>query len=106
MEEIAINIIKEELVKRDITVLRIILFGSRARGDYKNDSDWDILVVVDKEPTFNEIKKIIGAIQWRLAEYKIPNDLIIRSEKHFLRAKKCVGNISHYAENEGIALHE
>jgi len=27
---------------------RVILFGSRARGDSGTDSDWDILVIVDK----------------------------------------------------------
>ena len=26
----------------------IILFGSRARGDNRNDSDWDILVLTDE----------------------------------------------------------
>ena len=25
----------------------VILFGSRARGDAKNDSDWDVLILVD-----------------------------------------------------------
>jgi len=25
------------------------LYGSRARGDYRADSDWDLIVVVDKE---------------------------------------------------------
>ena len=25
------------------------LYGSRARGDYRPDSDWDLLVLVDKE---------------------------------------------------------
>ncbi len=25
------------------------MFGSRARGDYKEDSDWDVLVLMDKE---------------------------------------------------------
>ena len=28
---------------------QLILFGSRARGDAKPDSDWDFLVLVDKE---------------------------------------------------------
>ena len=28
---------------------RLLLYGSRARGDYRPDSDWDLLVVVDKE---------------------------------------------------------
>ena len=27
---------------------RVILYGSRARGDSNPDSDWDILVIVDK----------------------------------------------------------
>lgn len=33
MKEIAVNIIKEELKKREIKVVKILLFGSRARGD-------------------------------------------------------------------------
>jgi predicted nucleotidyltransferase len=28
---------------------RILLYGSRARGEAKSDSDWDLLVILDKE---------------------------------------------------------
>jgi len=28
---------------------RAILFGSRARGDARRDSDWDILILLDKD---------------------------------------------------------
>lgn len=31
------------------TGVRIILFGSQARGDANEDSDWDIMVLLDKE---------------------------------------------------------
>ncbi len=27
----------------------VVLFGSRARGDYKEESDWDVLVLTEKE---------------------------------------------------------
>ena len=27
----------------------VILFGSQARGDEKSDSDWDVLILIDKE---------------------------------------------------------
>ena len=38
------------------------LFGSRARGDAKIDSDWDILILLDKEnPTYEEKDKVFSA---------------------------------------------
>lgn len=33
----------------------VFLFGSRARGDHRKDSDWDILILVDQNVT-NEIE--------------------------------------------------
>lgn len=32
------------------------LFGSRARGDFRPESDWDILILVDKQKVTNEIE--------------------------------------------------
>jgi uncharacterized protein len=32
------------------------LFGSRARGDFRPDSDWDILILVDANQVTNEIE--------------------------------------------------
>ena len=34
-------------IKRIDPKARIVLFGSRARGDAKKDSDWDLLILID-----------------------------------------------------------
>lgn len=35
-------------MKADPTA-RVILYGSRARGDERADSDWDVVIIVDRE---------------------------------------------------------
>ena len=48
------------------------LFGSRARGDSRADSDWDILVVVDKDRlTFKDYSTItypLTELGWDMGE--------------------------------------
>ena len=39
-----IQTLKREIIPND----ELILFGSQARGDEKEDSDWDLVVIVDK----------------------------------------------------------
>ena len=59
---------KEFLQKIKNTVLsfdkdaQVILFGSRARGDHKPDSDWDILVLTTKEVNTDFKGKLIDSI--------------------------------------------
>jgi uncharacterized protein len=55
--EIAKKTIIEELEKYGFRAVKIILFGSRARGDFKEDSDWDFYVMIDKDSKFHIEKK-------------------------------------------------
>jgi len=100
----AIKIIKEEIEKRGMNVLKIILFGSRAKGDAKEDSDWDFLVIVDKDLDRKEKWDIIIKIKRKLATLKIPNDIIINSIRDFEERKDNVGYITYYAIREGKIL--
>ncbi len=102
--ETATSIIREVLSKNGFTVEKIILFGSRARGDYQEDSDWDLLVVIDKAIEFQEKKRITARIQRKLAEHRIPNDIILKPASSFFEDKEIVGNISYFAAREGIEI--
>jgi len=99
--EKAIQIIKEIIENRGIKVLKIILFGSRAKGNAKEDSDWDFLVIVDKDLDRKKKWDIIIKIKRKLAELKIPNDIIINSIREFEERKDNVGYITYYALREG-----
>ena len=48
-------------------VERIVLFGSRTRGDVHADSDWDFAVFLDHEPSERDRERI-KVIDWRLGE--------------------------------------
>lgn len=100
----AIEIITEELRKRGIKILKIILFGSRAKGTFKKESDWDFFVIIDRKMSFNEKWEIIDDIKVRLAKLGIPNDIILKSEEEVEQAKDDVGRITHYILKEGIEL--
>ena len=41
IETKALQVIKEEIERRGLKILKVILFGSRAKGEAKEDSDWD-----------------------------------------------------------------
>ena len=42
------------------------LFGSRARGDNRNDSDWDILILINSNKVTNEIDDIFRDELYRI----------------------------------------
>jgi len=103
MEEIK-RIIKEEVEGRGLKIIRMLLFGSRAKGSNRPDSDWDILVVIDKKMKFTEKWEIIDAIKIRLARLGIPNHIILKSEEEVEESKDNKGNITYYALREEIEI--
>lgn len=48
VKEIIKSVIERVCKDFDVENKRIVLFGSRARGDQEESSDWDILVVIDR----------------------------------------------------------
>jgi len=101
----AIEIIREEIEKRGMKVLKIILFGSRAKGTSREDSDWDILIIIDKDLPFKEKRELLGSIYKKLAQnVKESFELFITSQKRFEELKNLIGTVYYDAEREGVLL--
>ena len=89
-----------------VKVEEIILFGSRARGDYKEHSDWDILVILDEDLDSIKKKKIWYSIYKRLHK-KFPLssfDIILKSKAAYEKEKEVVNTLANEVHREGIRL--
>ncbi len=98
----AVQVIREIFAIKEIKIEKILFFGSRARGDHNKESDWDFLVVVDKDLAFKEKHRLIVLIKRKLAKLGIPNDIIIQSSRKFDSMKNYPGNISYVVNLEGV----
>lgn len=52
------------MLQQRVKVHQIILFGSRARGDADDESDMDLLVVLD-QPVNRETRKVVSECTWQ-----------------------------------------
>ncbi len=82
----------------------VLLYGSKARGDYSNDSDIDILVVADAVTP--DIKDIIrDTVLDVQLEYSLPISVHIRSFDYFTTQQNNRLNLFiHNVEREGIRV--
>jgi predicted nucleotidyltransferase len=106
MEKV-VKIIKDEIEARGLKVVKIILFGSRAKGNPKEDSDWDFFVVVNKNINFKQKREILTSIYRKTVEQGIVGvDIVITSLEKFKETKKYAGTLSYEVDNEGIIMLE
>ena len=90
-------------LREDARPVRIILFGSRARGGAKKDSDIDLLVV---EKSVKDRDREMVRLQDCLRPLRINADLVVVSEKKFKEWKDTPGNLIYYAAKKGRVLYE
>ena len=98
------EVIIDTLEEYGLKPKKMILFGSRAREDYREDSDWDVLVVVDRKLTRKEKMSISSTIRKRLADIYIDCDLILKSEEEVEFCKNLLGTVTREALREGVLL--
>ncbi len=90
--------------KHSLTVDKIILFGSQARGDADKYSDWDVLVIVGEDIDSNQRRRLFDETVRELARYHIPCDLLIRSRREVNEFKDYVHSVTKTAIKEGMVI--
>ncbi|MCG2690212.1 nucleotidyltransferase domain-containing protein [Candidatus Parcubacteria bacterium] len=80
-EKKALHELKEKTLKSH-QVVALKIFGSKARGDFRKDSDIDILMVL-KKPSLKEEYKIYDLVNKIFFRYGIDLSVKIFSEKEY-----------------------
>ena len=83
--------------------IRLVLYGSRARGDYADESDIDIAIIVQglTRELKNQILNIVADIE---IKHLTPLSTLVLSEEDFESLKKRERRIALDIEREGIPL--
>lgn len=85
---------------------QVRLFGSRARGTARPDSDVDLLITVpDLWLTTHDRVRVLGALWRQFSSHRLPLDLLLYSESEVNQRQQYRGAVTTRAYEEGILLH-
>ncbi len=96
----------DEVVKQITAVgspIKIVMFGSRARGDAQFDSDLDLLVIEESDlPTYKRAPRYYLALR----EISIPKDIVVRTPYEIYEWSAVPNAFVTTAIREGEVLYE
>ena len=82
---------------------RIVLFGSRARGDASADSDYDLMIEMDSSlPMPNRamaIDRLFGLRDWSM-------DVFVFTPDEIAATRHTVGTLVNSIERDGVTVYE
>ncbi len=102
-----ITALKEAAISLSIyhDVLKVVVFGSRVRGDFRGDSDMDLLVVISQMDL-----KLMGEVIHILSElelkYDVPIVPTIYTKKEYDVNKSMGSPFITNVEREGVILYD
>lgn len=93
----------ERLLQATPAGSKIVLFGSYARGDAREDSDLDFLVI---EPQLMHRRQEMVRLREVLRPMGIPVDILVVSQEGFENWKDWPSNVAYQAHREGkVFIH-
>ena len=103
----AANLVPQTLLSQVVEVFdprRVVLVGSRARGDGREDSDYDLVVVLDDEASDEAL-----SARRRYEAHKglaLSADIIPCREGTLKERARAIGSFAHTVLNEGVVVYE
>jgi predicted nucleotidyltransferase len=97
----------EDVVNRMAKALnpeQIILFGSRARGDHRNDSDYDVLIVVPD--TTESTIKLAGDALIAARGKRFGMDVVVYTHSEFENSLRERHDVVYHAMQDGRVVYE
>jgi uncharacterized protein len=95
-----------QTIVREVDPERIYLFGSRVRGEARQDSDVDLFIVVSEpfgpeHSRFEEINRVYRAV----SSFRIPNDVLLYSSDEFVKWSQSLNHVVGRCSREGKLLY-
>jgi predicted nucleotidyltransferase len=85
---------------------QVRLFGSRAKGTARLDSDVDLLITVpDPWLKTHDRVRVLGALWRQYSSHRLPLDLLLYSQSEVSQRQQYRGAVTTRAYEEGILLH-
>ena len=83
--------------------IRIILFGSHARGEAREGSDLDLLVVLDAA---ENLRHEAIALRVAISDLGVPTDLVVATPELLRKYGDVVGYVYRPALRDGVSVYE